>query len=89
MSRGQCGGSRTTVNLSFLDRNRYFFVQVSPHLSSQRLSGPRSRPTATQKIWQRRKVNPGPTVLQPGSDSDEDNDNEEWCLLGCYAVWLL
>jgi hypothetical protein len=19
----------------------------------------------------------------------EDNSNEEWCLLGCYAVWLL
>jgi hypothetical protein len=26
------------------------FFQVAPHLSSQGLSGPRSRPTATQKI---------------------------------------
>jgi hypothetical protein len=27
------------------------FFQISPHLSSQGLSGPRSRPTVTQKIW--------------------------------------
>jgi hypothetical protein len=52
--RGQRGGSSTVVNLSFLDRSRYFFFQVAPHLSSQRLSGPRSRPNATQKIWHRR-----------------------------------
>jgi hypothetical protein len=50
-SRGQRGGSPTVVNLSFLDRSRYFFFQVAPHLSSQGLSGPRSRPTATHKIW--------------------------------------
>jgi hypothetical protein len=31
------------------------------------LSGPRSRPTATQKIWQRRESNPRPLGLQPGS----------------------
>jgi hypothetical protein len=25
-----------------------------------------------------------------GTEQDEDNnDDEEWCLLGCYAVWLL
>jgi hypothetical protein len=30
-----------------------------------RLSGPRSRPTATQKMWQRRESNP--LGLQPGS----------------------
>jgi hypothetical protein len=35
------------------------FFQVAVHLSSQELSGPRSRPTATQKIWQRRVSNPG------------------------------
>jgi hypothetical protein len=50
VSRGQRGGSPTVVNLSFLDRSRYFFFQVAPHLSSQGLSGHRSRPTATQKI---------------------------------------
>jgi hypothetical protein len=49
--RGQRGGSPTVVNLSFLDRSRYFFFQVAPHLYSQGLRGPRSRPTATQKIW--------------------------------------
>jgi hypothetical protein len=27
------------------------FFQVAPHLLSQGLSGPPSRPTATQKIW--------------------------------------
>jgi hypothetical protein len=60
VSRGQLVVSPTVVNLSFLDRSRYFFFQVAPHLSSQWLSGPRSRLTATQKIWQRRKSNPGP-----------------------------
>jgi hypothetical protein len=49
VSRGQRGGTPTAVNLSFLDRSRYFFIQVAPHLSSQGLSGPRSRPIATQK----------------------------------------
>jgi hypothetical protein len=50
VSRGQRGRSPTVINLSFLDRSRYFFFQVAPNLSSQVLSGPRSRPTATQKI---------------------------------------
>jgi hypothetical protein len=50
VSGGQCGGSPTVVNLSFLDRSLYFFFQVAPHLSSQGLSGPRSRPTTTKKI---------------------------------------
>jgi hypothetical protein len=49
VSRGQRGGSPAVVNLIFLDRSHYF--KVAPHLSSQGLSGPRSRPTATQKIW--------------------------------------
>jgi hypothetical protein len=34
VSRGQRGGSPTVVNLSFLDRSRYVFFQVAPHLSS-------------------------------------------------------
>jgi hypothetical protein len=51
VSRGLRGGSPTVVNLSFLDRSRYCFFHVAPHLSSQWLSGPPSRPTATQKIW--------------------------------------
>jgi hypothetical protein len=51
VSRGQRGGIPTVVNLSFLNRSRYFPFQVAPHLSSQGLSGPRSRITATQKIW--------------------------------------
>jgi hypothetical protein len=35
LSRGQLGGSLTVVNLSFLDRSRYFFFQIVPHLSSR------------------------------------------------------
>jgi hypothetical protein len=30
-----------------------------------RLSGPRSRPAASQKIWKRWESNPGPLHLQP------------------------
>jgi hypothetical protein len=67
VSRVQRGGSLTVVILSFLDRSRYFFLQVVPHLSSQGLSGPRSRPTATQKIWQCPESNPGPLGLQSGT----------------------
>jgi hypothetical protein len=33
VSRGQRGATPTAVNLSFLDRSRYFFFQVAPHLS--------------------------------------------------------
>jgi hypothetical protein len=51
VSRGQHSGSPMVINLRFLDRSRYFFLQVAPYLSSQGLGGPRSRPTATQKIW--------------------------------------
>jgi hypothetical protein len=43
------------------------FFQVAPQLSSQGLSGPRSRPIATQRIWQRRESIPGPLDLQTGS----------------------
>jgi hypothetical protein len=35
LSRGKRNGSPTAVNLSFLDRGRYFFFQVAPHLSSR------------------------------------------------------
>jgi hypothetical protein len=43
------------------------FFQVAPRLSSQGLSGPRSRPTATQKIWWGLEKNQGPLGWQPGS----------------------
>ena len=39
------------VNLCFLDRSRYFFYSSSSSIDLMRLSGPRSRPTTTQKIW--------------------------------------
>ena len=38
-------------NLCFLDRSRYFFYSSSSSIDLTRLSGPRSRPTTTQKIW--------------------------------------
>ena len=54
----------TAVNLCFLDRSSYFFSSSSS-VDLTRLSGPRSRPTTTQKIWQRRESNPRPLYLQP------------------------
>jgi hypothetical protein len=35
VSRGQRGGTPTAVNLSFLDRSHYFFLQVTPHFCSR------------------------------------------------------
>jgi hypothetical protein len=67
VSRGQRGGSLTVVNLSFARPEPLLFFHLAPNLSSQGLSGPRSRPTATQTIWQRGESNPGPLNLQPGS----------------------
>jgi hypothetical protein len=63
--RGQRNESPGRI-LGFLDRSRYYFFQVAPQLYSRvltRLSGPRSRPTASQKIWKCRKSNPGPLDL--------------------------
>jgi hypothetical protein len=63
MSRNQRGGSPTIVNLSFLDRSRYFCFEVTPHLSSQGLSGPLSRPNATQKNLVAPGIEPRTSVL--------------------------
>src|SRR5215469_15409382 len=52
VSRGQRNGSPPAVNLCFVDRSRYFFYSSSSSVNLQRLtrlSGPRSRPTTTQK----------------------------------------
>jgi hypothetical protein len=35
VSRGQRGGNPAAINLNFLDRSHYFFIQVAPHLSSR------------------------------------------------------
>jgi hypothetical protein len=35
VSHGQRGRTPMTFNLSFLDRSRYFFFQVAPHLSTR------------------------------------------------------
>jgi hypothetical protein len=70
--RCQRGGSPTAVNLKFSRPEPLLIFQVSPHLCSQGLSGPRSIPTATQKIWQRRESNPGPLCLQLGTLAETD-----------------
>ena len=41
----------TAVNLCFLDRSRYFFIQVAPQLTSRGSVDPVPDPTTTQKIW--------------------------------------
>jgi hypothetical protein len=58
MHRKESGRKRSRpiwVNLGFLDRSRYFFLQVAPQLW---LSGLRSRPAASQKIWKRLEIEP-------------------------------
>jgi hypothetical protein len=54
------------------------FFQVFPQLSSQGVSGPRSRPIDIQKIWQRRESNPGPLGLKPGSHRMENIKLNHW-----------
>jgi hypothetical protein len=48
--------------LGFLDHSRYFFFQVARSAVVARLSGHRSRPTTSQKIWQLRESNPEPWI---------------------------
>jgi hypothetical protein len=66
VSPGQRGGSPMVVNLSLLDRNPTFLSKCSSFIRT-RLSGPRSRSTTAQKIWQDPESNPGPVGLQPGT----------------------
>jgi hypothetical protein len=64
----------TVVNLSFIDRSRNFLS------SSFLLIFIRAELTPFQThCYSENLVAPG---IEPG-------DYEEWCLLGCYAVWLL
>jgi hypothetical protein len=49
VSRGQCGGTPTAVNLNFLDRRCALFIPSSSSFIVARLSGPHSRPTAIRK----------------------------------------
>jgi hypothetical protein len=50
VSPGQRGGSPTVVDLSFLDRSRYFFFQVAPHLSSRSWLGLVPHPLVSRKF---------------------------------------
>jgi hypothetical protein len=49
--------------LGFLDRSRYFFFQLTPQMYSTRLSGSRTQPTTSQKIWWCQESNPEPLDL--------------------------
>jgi hypothetical protein len=49
VSLGQRGGSPTVVNRSFLDRSRYFLLQVAPHLCSRGWVSPVSDPQLIRK----------------------------------------
>jgi hypothetical protein len=51
VSRSQRNCFRRSLTSQFYRPEPLLFFQVAPHLSSQGLSGPRSRPTATQNIW--------------------------------------
>jgi hypothetical protein len=51
------------VNLDSLDREQLLFHSSRSSVILTRLSGPRSRPTTSQKISQRRKLKPGPLNL--------------------------
>jgi hypothetical protein len=53
------------VNLGFLDPKPLVFHSSSSSVIPARLSGPRSRLTTPQKIWQRRESNLGRLTIRP------------------------
>jgi hypothetical protein len=59
VSRGQRGGSPTVFNLSFLDRSRYFLIQVAPHLSSRGWADPVPDPLLLKKYLVSSGIEPG------------------------------
>jgi hypothetical protein len=63
--------------LDFLDPSRYFFFQVASSVVITRLSGPCSRSNTSQKIWYRRKSNPGPLTYRPQRRSQQQNIKSE------------
>ena len=64
VSRGQRNGSPRPL-ISVFCTGAATFYSSSSSIDLTRLSGPRSRPTTTQKIWQHRESNPRPLYLQP------------------------
>ena len=55
----------TAVLISVFQTGAATYYSSSSSIDLMRLSGPRSRPTTTQKIWQLRESNPRPLYLQP------------------------
>jgi hypothetical protein len=71
VSRGQRGGTPTAVNLSFLDRSRYFIFQITPHLFSRDLVDLVPDPLLLRNCDCARESNPGPLGQQPGALSTQ------------------
>jgi hypothetical protein len=63
---GQHGLASTAVNISLLDRSRYFFFQVAPHLYSDAKWAP-STYTTSPKSRYCQESNSGPLGLPPGT----------------------
>jgi hypothetical protein len=68
MSRDQCGETPAVVNLSFLDRSSYCFIEVAPHLCSEIGWTPFQTHCYSENL-KRRESNPGPLSLQPGNQT--------------------
>jgi hypothetical protein len=66
VSRGQRDGTPTVVNLSFLDRSRYYFFHVTPHLSSRGCVDPVPDP-----LLQRKSGSAGNRIRDPCVCSQE------------------
>jgi hypothetical protein len=57
---------RTAVNLGFLDRSRYFFIQVAPQLSSRGLVDPVTDPLQNKQTpWPLVRTRTIPTDRPP------------------------
>jgi hypothetical protein len=48
-------GPPTAVNLGFLDRSHYFFIQVTPHLSSEDIVAPIKEPGTSNIVTRNSK----------------------------------
>jgi hypothetical protein len=72
--------TRTLISV-FLDPEPLLFHLSSFSFSLTRLSGPRSIPTTSQKIWQRRRTNPGPLNLYPGNLTTRTQRRSNVCYL--------
>ena len=71
----------TAVLISAFQTGAATFYSSSSSIDLTRLSGPRSRPTTTQKIWQRREQNPRPLYMQPETPTTRPQRRSVLCIL--------